>query len=285
MTSSLEGRIAVVTGGASGVGEACARDLAARGAQVVVADIDEAQAQAVAVTIPRAVAGRLDVTRPDDVEAAADWVEREFGPAAILVTCAGVLQPPLPPEELPIETWDHVVAVDQRGVYLSCVAFGKRMALRGSGAIVNVASVAGLRSMPLHAYAPAKAAVIGLTRALAAEWGRSGVRVNAVAPGFVMTPALQAAVDAGQRDPAALAENSAMGRLVASEEVAQACSFLASDDASAITGITLPVDAGWLIAGSWHGYGGLRPARAGALPRAAGHDQPEVLAAPDPEVP
>ncbi len=262
MTSSLEGRIAVVTGGASGIGEACARDLAERGAQVVVADIDEPRAQSVAFSIPRGVAGRLDVTQPDDVETVADWVEREYGPPAILVTSAGVLQPPLPPEELPIETWDHVVAVDQRGVYLSCVAFGGRMARRGGGAIVNIASVAGLRSLPLHAYAPAKAAVIGMTQALAAEWGRSGVRVNAVAPGFVMTPALQAAVDAGQRAPAALAEHAAMGR--------RACSFLASDDASAITGITLPVDAGWLVAGSWHGYGGLRPARMAGGPQDGG---------------
>ena len=261
MTSSLDGRIAIVTGGASGIGEACARDLAGLGAIVVVADIDEARAHAVAASIPRAVAGRVDVTRPDDVEVMADWVEREFGPAAILVTSAGVLQQPLPPEELPIEVWDHVVAVDQRGVYLSCVAFGKRMAQRGAGAIVNIASIAGIRSMPLHAYAPAKAAVIGMTQALAAEWGRSGVRVNAVAPGFVLTPALQAAVDAGQRDPAALIENSALGRLVGADEIAKACSFLASDDASAITGITLPVDAGWLVAGSWHSYGGLRPKR------------------------
>jgi len=261
VTGSLKGRIAVVTGGASGIGEACARDLASRGAQVVVADIDEARAQAVAGTIPNAAAGYLDVTQQQDVEVMADWVEREFGPAAILITSAGVLQRPLPPEELPMEDWDHVVAVDQRGVYLSCVAFGKRMALRGGGAIVNIASVAGLRSMPMHAYAPAKAAVIAMTQTLAAEWGRSGVRVNAVAPGFVMTPALQAAVDAGERDPAALTENSAMGRLVGVEEIAMACSFLASDDASAITGITLPVDAGWLVAGSWHSYGGLPPAR------------------------
>jgi len=263
VTSSLEGYIAVVTGGASGIGEACVCDLAARGARVVVADIDEERAQAVAWSIPNAAAGRVDVTRQDDLEIMADWVEREYGPASILITSAGVLQQPLPPEELPIEVWDQVVAVDQRGVYLSCVAFGKRMALRGSGAIVNIASVAGIRSMPLHAYAPAKAAVIGMTQALAAEWGRSGVRVNAVAPGFVMTPALQAAVDAGQRDPTALAENSAMGRLVGADEIARACSFLASDDASAITGITLPVDAGWLVAGSWHSYGGLRPSRAG----------------------
>jgi NAD(P)-dependent dehydrogenase (short-subunit alcohol dehydrogenase family) len=261
MTGLLEGRIAVVTGGASGIGEACARDLAARGARVVVADIDEARATKVAASIPGAVPARVDVTRMEELEALADRIDREFGPAAILVTSAGVLQQPLPPEDLPMAVWDHVVAVDQRGVYMSCVAFGKRMAARGTGAIINIASIAGIRSMPLHAYAPAKAAVIGITQALAAEWGLSGVRVNAIAPGFVLTPALQAAIDAGQRDPAALAGNSAMGRLVGTGEIAKACSFLASDDASAITGITLPVDAGWLVAGSWHTYGGLRPKR------------------------
>jgi len=261
VTSSLDGRIAVVTGGASGIGEACVRELASRGARVVVADINEARAEAVAASIPHAVAARLDVTRLDATEALAERIDREHGPAAIVVTSAGVLQRPLPPEDLSMEVWDHVIAVDQRGVYVSCVAFGRRMARRGSGVIVNIASFAGIRSMPLHAYAPAKAAVIGITQALAAEWGRSGVRVNAIAPGFVMTPALQAAVDAGQRDPAALAENSALGRLVGVNEIAKACGFLTSDDASAITGITLPVDAGWLVAGSWHSYGGLRPKR------------------------
>lgn len=262
MTSSLEGRIAVVTGGASGIGEACARDLAARGARVVVADINEPSARAVADSIVGAIHARLDVTRMEELEALADRIERELGPAAILVTSAGVLQQPLPPESLTMEAWDHVVAVDQRGVYMSCVAFGKRMAARGAGAIVNIASIAGMRSMPMHAYAPAKAAVIAMTEGLAAEWGRSGVRVNAVAPGFVLTPALQAAIDAGERDPTALAANSAMGRLIDTSEIAKACSFLASDDASAITGITLPVDAGWLVTGSWHTYGGLRPKRA-----------------------
>jgi NAD(P)-dependent dehydrogenase (short-subunit alcohol dehydrogenase family) len=261
MTGLLEGRVAVVTGGASGIGEACVRDLAARGARVVVADIDEAGAAKVAASVAGAIPARVDVTHMEELEALAGRIDQEFGPAAILITSAGVLQQPLPPEDLPMAVWDHVVAVDQRGVYMSCVAFGKRMAARGAGSIINIASIAGIRSMPLHAYAPAKAAVIGITQALAAEWGLSGVRVNAVAPGFVLTPALKAAVDAGQRDPAALAANAAMGRLVATEEIAKACSFLASDDASAITGITLPVDAGWLVAGSWHTYGGLRPKR------------------------
>ena len=265
MTSSLDGpldgRIALVTGGASGIGEACVRDLAAAGARVVVTDIDESRAAAVAGSIAGAVHARLDVTRMEELDALADRIGRELGPVDILVTSAGVLQKPVPPEDLPMAAWDHVIAVDQRGVYMSCLAFGRRMALRGAGSIVNIASIAGMRSMPLHAYAPAKAAVIAMTAALAAEWGRSGVRVNAIAPGFVLTPALQAAVDAGERDTAVLAENSALGRLVAAAEIARACRFLASDDASAITGVTLPVDAGWLVATSWHSYGGLRPKR------------------------
>jgi NAD(P)-dependent dehydrogenase (short-subunit alcohol dehydrogenase family) len=144
---------------------------------------------------------------------------------------------------------------------MSCLTFGRRMATAGRGAIVNIASVTSFRSVPLHAYAPAKAAVVSITECLAAEWGRSGVRVNAVAPGYTLTPALQAAIDAGERDVAVLAQNAALGRMVAPEEVAKACRFLVSDDAAAITGVTLPVDAGWLVATSWVSYGGLRGAR------------------------
>ncbi|MBU2092246.1 MAG: SDR family oxidoreductase, partial [Alphaproteobacteria bacterium] len=121
--------------------------------------------------------------------------------------------------------------------------------------------VTSFRSAPLHVYAPAKAAVVSITQTLATEWGRSGVRVNAIAPGYVLTPALQAAIDDGKRDPKALEENSAFGRLIRTEEIAKACSFLASDDASGITGVALPVDGGWLVAPSWHTYGGVPPKR------------------------
>jgi NAD(P)-dependent dehydrogenase (short-subunit alcohol dehydrogenase family) len=160
-----------------------------------------------------------------------------------------------------MSAWDDVVRIDQRGTYVASVAFGRRMATRGRGSIVNIASIAGMRSMPLHAYAPAKAAVIAMTECLAAEWGRSGVRVNAVSPGYTLTPALQAAIDKGERDVSALNDNSALGRMVTPEDVARAVAFLASDGASAITGINLPVDCGWLVAPSWHTYGGVRSAR------------------------
>ncbi|EKE76581.1 MULTISPECIES: SDR family NAD(P)-dependent oxidoreductase [Oceanibaculum] len=261
MSHTLEGRVAVVTGGASGIGEACARDLAARGARLVIADINEALAKQVAASLKGAIHARLDVTSVDDTEALAERVAREMGPTDILVASAGVLQPPLPPEELSMEIWDRVIAVDQRGVYVSNVAFGRRMALRGAGSIINIASVTSFRSAPLHAYAPAKAAVVSITQTLATEWGRSGVRVNAIAPGYVLTPALQAAIDDGKRDPKALEENSAFGRLIRTEEIAKACSFLASDDASGITGVALPVDGGWLVAPPWHTYGGVPPKR------------------------
>lgn len=261
MSRDLEGRVAVVTGGASGIGEACARDMAARGARLVIADINAELAQRVAASLKDAIHARLDVTDTEETEALAERIAREAGPVDILVASAGVLQPPLPPEELPMDLWDRVVAVDQRGVYVSNVAFGSRMARRGRGVIVNIASVTSFRSTPLHAYGPAKAAVAAITAGLAAEWGRSGVRVNGIAPGYVATPALQAAIDDGKRDPAALMANSAFGRLVAVEEVAKACSFLVSDDASGITGVTLPVDAGWLVATPWNTYGGVRPER------------------------
>lgn len=252
--------VAVVTGGASGIGAACCRELARRGWRVVVADIDAAAGARVAGELG-AIACRVDVGDDASIEALAQRVEAEVGPAAALVNSAGVIQVPLPPEDLPLQAWDDVVRIDQRGTYLASVAFGRRMALRGSGAIVNIASIAGMRSMPLHAYTPAKAAVLAMTECLAAEWGRSGVRVNAVSPGYTRTPALQAAIDRGQRDVTSLRENSALGRLVEPEDIARAVAFLLSDDAGAITGINLPVDAGWLVAGPWHTYGGLRPPR------------------------
>lgn len=252
--------VAVVTGGASGIGAACCRDLAQRAWAVVVADIDEAAAARVASEIG-GVAYRVDVGDLQSIEDLAQRVEAAAGPVTALVNSAGVIQVPLPPEDLPLQAWDDVVRVDQRGTYLASMAFGRRMARRGRGAIVNIASIAGMRSMPLHAYAPAKAAVIAMTECLAAEWGRSGVRVNAVSPGYTRTPALQAAIDRGQRDVTSLEENSALGRMVEPEEIARAVAFLVSDDAAAITGINLPVDAGWLVATSWHTYGGLRPRR------------------------
>ncbi|OGA62197.1 MAG: short-chain dehydrogenase [Betaproteobacteria bacterium RIFCSPLOWO2_12_FULL_67_28] len=249
---NFAGRVAVVTGGASGIGAACADLLAAHGARVVVADRKPA-----AKPGAHAVVG-IDVADENSVAAAVDEIESRIGPVAVLVNSAGVLQRTLPPEQLALAEWDFVARVDLRGTYVCCAAFGAPMAARGAGAIVNIASVAGMRSAPLHSYGPAKAGVIHLSECLAAEWGPKGVRVNTVSPGFTQTPALEKGKATGTLEDATMSASTALGRLIRAEEIAAAVVFLASDLASAITGVNLPVDAGFLVATPWAGYGGLR---------------------------
>jgi NAD(P)-dependent dehydrogenase (short-subunit alcohol dehydrogenase family) len=203
-----------------------------------------------------------DVTDESRLRQLAAQIEATHGPVQSLVNSAGILQQRLPPETLSMSVWDRVIAVDQRGTYLASVVFGQAMARRGSGAIVNIASITASRSVPLHAYAPAKAAVVSITQCLAAEWGRSGVRVNAVSPGYTLTEALQAAIDRGDRNPEELTSQAAMGRMVDPAEVADVVGFLLSPAARAITGINLPVDAGWLAGSTWMTYGGIPAARA-----------------------
>jgi NAD(P)-dependent dehydrogenase (short-subunit alcohol dehydrogenase family) len=249
--------VAVVTGGASGIGAACCRELAARGAKVVALDRDRARAEAVAAE----VGGRAfvaDVADEAEMRSVAAAIEAEVGPVESLVNSAGVIQRPLRPTELTMAAFDDVVRIDQRGTYVASVAFAQAMLKRRRGAIVQIASVVGMRSAPLHAYAPAKSAVISMTQCLAAEWGPAQLRVNCVSPGYTRTPALQAAMDRGERDPSNLIENSAMGRMVEPVDIARAVAFLCSPLATAITGVNLPVDCGWLVAPSWRTYGGLR---------------------------
>ena len=257
------GRLALVTGGASGIGLATAGVLAERGWRVVAADVDFARCEAQAAGIG-AEAIALDVTDESATEQAFSSLEARLGPVEAVVANAGLIQPGGRPEDLSIDHFDRIVAVNLRGAYLSCLAAGRRMAPRGRGGIVVIGSVTASRTAPLHAYAPTKAAVVHLAACLAAEWGRSGVRVNAVSPGYVATPPLQAAIDRGLRDPQLLREAAALGRLVEAAEIGAAIAFLLSDDASAITGIDLPVDAGWLAGAHMSTYGGMRPARAAA---------------------
>lgn len=254
------GRLALVTGGASGIGLATAGLLAGRGWRVAIGDIDLAGAEAAAARIG-ALAIALDVADEVATEAAFTALEAAHGPLEALVANAGLIQPGATPEALPLAEFDRVIAVNLRGVYVSCLAAGRRMAPRGRGAMVLTGSITASRAAPLHAYAPSKAAVVHMAACLAAEWGRSGLRVNAVSPGFVATPPLQAAIDRGLRDPELLAGGAALGRMVQPAEVAAAMAFLLSDDAAAITGIDLPVDAGWLAGAHLTTYGGYRAAR------------------------
>lgn len=258
---NFENQIVVVTGGASGIGKSCVKRLAAKGATVVIVDRDIDPA----VTLASEVDGHayeLDISDTQAIEEIAERIEREVGPVRLLVANAGVIQSKvLQPEQLTLDEWDRIFSVDLRGTYQCCVSFGKRMAVLGSGAIVNIASIAGMRSSPLHAYSVAKAGVLQMTTNLAVEWGRSGVRVNAVSPGYTLTPVIEDAIRHKLRDPSVMNDMSALGRMVLPEEIASVVAFLLSNEASAVTGVNVPVDAGWLAAGSWHTYDGVPSSR------------------------
>lgn len=248
------GSLVIVTGAASGIGAAVARLLQTQGSQVVVFDL------AAEPPGESDFAGWMSVDISDEqtVEAAVGQVERGMGPVRGLVNAAGVLGKMHAPARLRMSDWDREIAIDLRGTYLTCRAVGSRMAERGGGAIVNIASIAGMTSGPLHGYGPAKAAVISLTTTLAGEWGPRGVRVNAVSPGFTRTQALEKGFEAGVLDTESMSRPSALRRLVESDEIASAVAFLLGRQASGITGINLPVDAGYLAGVAWTPYGGLR---------------------------
>jgi 2-hydroxycyclohexanecarboxyl-CoA dehydrogenase len=243
----LEGRIALVTGGASGIGAATARRLAAEGARVAVADVNEAGARSVASEID-GIALRMDVTDVESVRAGV----AEAGDVDVLVNNAGTDRFSFfvnTDEEL----WDFVLAVNLRGTIAVTHAVLDGMQKRGRGAIVNVASEAGrVGSQGSVVYSAAKGGVIAFTRAVARESSRFGVRVNAVAPGPIDTPLLNAAPEQlgeiGERLKAGMIAATSMRRIGQPEEVAAAIAFLASDDASFVTGQTINVSGGLSMA-------------------------------------
>ena len=244
------GRTVVVTGGGSGIGRATAKRFGEDGDLIVVADVNEESAKTVAAEIVaaggNATPAAVDVARDSSVSALASAVEDGYGGADVLVTSAGVLQNVSSIRNMDMDEHDRVWAVNYRGVYLCCREFGRRMAERGRGCIVNISSTSATAAFPLHAYAPAKAAITHLTALLASDLGPRGVRVNAVAPGYVLTEQMQARIDAGYRDQGAMERQNALGRMILPGEVADGIHFLCSDAARAITGISMPIDAGWL---------------------------------------
>lgn len=259
--SAGRGRLVAVVGGGAGIGAATVQCLTEQGWQVAVADIDgDAARQTAAASGARAYT--VDVCDAESVEQLARQIEQAQGPVYGLVSAAAIFAPRMPPEELPIAQWDRIVNVSYRGSYLCNVAFASRMARSSrGGSIVNISSMVGQRPNHGHAYYSAKAAVNLLTEGMAGEWGRSGVRVNAVSPGFVGVPRMLENIRQGQRYAVSPAEVSALGRLVEPREVAETIAFLLSDKASAVTGANLAVDAGVLACNGWAVHGGVPPAR------------------------
>lgn len=244
------GKIALVTGGASGIGQASVRRLAAEGAEVVIADVDVPGGEATAAESERISFVCTDVSDGPAVERLIDGIVGRFGRLDVVHANAGIETPPLMLADTPDEWFDRAIAVNTRGVFLVCKHAIRHMLPRGEGAICCTSSIHQAATYPMiGVYAISKAAVGAIVRAIAVEYGRSGIRANAIMPASTLTPMVQREID-DAADPALQREMieslQAMKRFAQPDEIAAAALFLLSDDASFMTGACVPVDGGAL---------------------------------------
>lgn len=244
----LDGKVALVTGGASGIGAAVCRRLVADGASVLVTDVNADGAELLAKELgPGAASAAHDVTEPDSWASAVAAAQHAFGALHFLVNNAGIVAPLLPCSMLSPDDYLRVVMVNQYGPFLGMQAAIPAIVGAGGGAIVNVASTDGHQGMPLMIpYVAAKHALIGMTKSAALELAGSGIRVNTVSPGGVDTPLMRGPATGGLDVGAMVATMVPLARLGRPEEIAGAVSFLLSADASYITGSDIVVDGGMI---------------------------------------
>jgi len=247
--TELAGKVAIITGGASGMGKAASILFAQRGAHVVVADLNVKGGEEVAALAsaggPRCVFQRTDVSQEEDVKALAARAVSEFGGLDIMFNNAGIGGATGGLEGISVEDWDKTQAVCLRGVFLGIKHAVAPRARIGGGAIVNTASIAGVWGYPmLHAYSAAKAGVVNLTRSAALEFAADGIRVNCIAPGGVVTPIIGAIGDRKEAIEAAMARGQPVPRAGQPEDIAHAALYLAGPHAGFVTGHTLVVDGG-----------------------------------------
>ncbi len=253
MAGELEGRVALITGAGSGLGLATARVFAREGARVAINDLrlDAAEA-AVAELGAQHMAVGGDVSKEEVVAAIVAEVETRMGGIDILVNNAGMPDSFIPTVEQTLSHWQRLIDVHLTGTYLMSKTVAPGMIARGrGGAILNLNSIAGVVGLPVRtAYSAAKAGIGMLTRVLGCEWGPQGIRVNAIAPGYMMTPLTEKLIEEGKIDAKRIRRRTPMGEFGTADDIAQAMLFLASDRAKFITAVTLPVDGGYMAWGA-----------------------------------
>jgi len=247
----LTGKTAIVTGGSRGIGKEMAEGLAEAGASLMLCArraewLDETLEEFRAKGFN--AAGKLgDVSKPEDVQSVVDEAVAKFGKIDILINNAGISWGAMP-EEMPLEQWQKVLDVNLTGCFLMAQAAGREMLKQKSGSIINIASISGITSSadgPFYAgYVASKAGLIGLTRELAASWGRRGIRVNAIAPGFFHSRLADAVIDRYEGD---IRDNNPIPRIGQTGELKGAAVFLASAASSYVTGQTIVVDGGMTV--------------------------------------
>lgn len=249
--------VAVVTGGASGIGEATARRLSADGYDIAIVDVNAAAGEVVAKSIGGTTRFyACDVSDAKAVDAVAAKVEKDLGTARVLVTAAGLIPNTESILDMDMAAHDRMWQVNYNGTVHCCRAFGRQMVAARKGAIVTIGSINSRLPLPIPAYNMGKAVIERLTQLLSVELGRHNVRVNSVAPTYVMTPPLRAKVEAGQRDMNKIMGVHALDKLPEPKDIANGIAFLCSEQAAFITGILLPIDAGWLAGVSYRTYAG-----------------------------
>ena len=253
MAGSLDSKTALVTGGGSGIGRAASLAYAKDGARVVVADVNveggEETVQMIKEAGGEAILVHADVSNPEDAQAMVDQEVGAFGSLDCAFNNAGIGggRDRLLTADYLEEDWDRVISINLKGVWLCMKAEIPQMLKQGGGAIVNTASIAGLVGLSgTVAYVAAKHGVTGLTKAAAMEYAKSGIRVNAVCPGYIETPMVQGIFDRVEGYRERVAARHPMDRLGEPEEIAQAVVWLSSDAASFVTGHNMPVDGGYM---------------------------------------